>query len=52
MDLQNVSATLKDQVTQSNVFSARLRKFTVDPQDNEEDVSSDDEEGVSSEDSD
>ena len=29
MDLQNVSATLKDQVAQINVFSAHLRKFSL-----------------------
>ena len=49
MDLQNVSAILKDLVAQSIVFSSHLRKFSPLIL---EDVSSDDEEGFISEDSD
>ena len=52
LDLQDVSATLKDRVAQSNIrlFRTFSRVLTVDPQDNEEDDSSDDDEGLSSED--
>ena len=52
MDLQDVSATLEDQVAQSNVrlFGTSSQVLTVDPQDNEEDDSSEDDEGPSFED--
>ena len=52
MDLQDVSATLEDQVAQSNIrlFGTSSQVLTVDPQDDEEDDSSDDDEGLSSED--
>jgi ribosome biogenesis protein BMS1 len=54
MDLQDVSATLEDQVAQSNIrlFGTSSQVLAVDPQDNEEeeDDSSDDDEDLSSED--
>jgi ribosome biogenesis protein BMS1 len=52
MDLQDVSATLEDQVAQSNIrlFGTSSQVLTVSPQDNEEDDSSDDDEDLSSED--
>ena len=52
MDLQDVSATLEDQVAQSNIrlFGTSSQVLTVGPQDNEEDDSSDDDEDLSSED--
>jgi hypothetical protein len=50
-DLQGVSATLEDQVVQSNIllFGTSSQVLTID---NEEDDSSDDDEGLSSEDED
>ena len=40
MDLQDVSATLEDQVAQSNIrlFGTSSQVFTADPQNNEEDA--------------
>ena len=54
MDLQDVSATLEDQVAQSNIrlFGTSSQVLTVDPQDNEKDDSSEDDQGLSSEDDD
>ena len=53
MDLQDVSATLEDQVAQSNIrlLGTSSQVLTVDPQDDEGDDSSDEkDEGLSSED--
>ena len=55
MDLQDVSATLEDQVAQSNIrlFGTSSQVLTVDPQDDEggsSDENNDDEEGLSSKD--
>ena len=53
MDLQDVSATLEDQVAQSNIrlFGTSSQVLTVGQQDNEDDSSDDDDdEGLSSED--
>ena len=54
MDLQDVSATLEDQVAQSNIrlFGTSSQVLTVGPQDNEEDDSSEDDEDLSSDDDD
>ena len=55
MDLQDVSATLEDQVAQSNIrlLGTSTQVLTVDPQDDDEDSSdeNDDDEDLSSEDS-
>ena len=52
--LQDLNATLEDQLAQSNIrlFGTSSQVLTVDPQDNEEDDSSDHVEGLSSEDND
>ena len=52
MDLQDVNATLEDQVAQSNIrlLGTSSQVLAVNTQDNEEDDSSDDGEGLSSED--
>jgi ribosome biogenesis protein BMS1 len=52
MDLQDVSATLEDQVAQSNIrlLGTSSQVLAVGTQDNEEDDSSDDDEDLSSED--